>query len=335
MLNFALMSKFLKKHAVRISITLLIMVAAFFIGIMMSPSFGLIVAAASILVVQLLWFILARIHRLLDRLLPFEKSEAGRMFLQLLVGFIAGWIVTSIGMLVFLLHLPFSNVLGIPLMYSHYLSIIINIALIGQYFFQAWKNNAVKEERIKRENTQMQLQHLKNQIDPHFLFNAFTSLDNLTQTNPPLASEFIRHLSKIYRHALENKDNGVTPLAVELDMLRHYTALQKIRFGDALAIDIDINPSQEDRGVAALSLQMLIDNAIKHNEIHPDHPLYIRVYEEDGYIIVSNNKQIRRQLAISNKQGLQQLKQMYKLLGEKEVIVKDGDAKFTVSMPML
>ncbi len=114
----------------------------------------------------------------------------------------------------------------------------------------------------------MELQHLKNQIDPHFLFNAFTALDSLTQTNPPLASEFIRHLSKIYRHALENKDNGVTPLATELDMLRHYIALQQIRFGDALEINIDIGTTHEDRGVAALSLQMLIDNAIKHNEIH-------------------------------------------------------------------
>lgn len=334
-LNFVLMSTFLRKHAVNISVTLLIMAAMLLIGFLISPSYGMLTGAFSIVVTQLLWYVLSRIHEWLNKVFPFEKSEAGRIILQLLTGFLVGGAFTAVGIMVFMREIPYAAVLAVPIMYAHYLSVIINLALIGQHLFISWKANAVKDERIKREKAQLELQHLKNQIDPHFLFNAFTSLDSLTQTNPPLASEFIRHLSKIYRHALENKDNGVTPLATELDMLRHYIALQKIRFGDALEIDIKIDAAHEDRGVAALSLQMLIDNAIKHNEIHPDHPLRIRVYEEDGYIVVSNNKQVRKQLIISNKQGLQQLKQMYGLLGKKEVTVKDGETRFTVSMPLL
>lgn len=287
--------------------------------------------------VQVSWIVLRAVHRLLDRWLPFSKNNLTRIFLQLLIG----TLLARAGLIAFYIIFPWEKslfdalVTAIDFVMISYLNIIVNIALIGMHYGQQWKENLVREEKLKRENAQMQLLHLKNQVDPHFLFNAFTSLDSLVQSNPPLASEFIRHLTKIYRHALEHRDKDVSSLHTEIDMLRHYVALQKIRFGDALQIDIEIDKSHGDKGIAAVTLQMLIDNAIKHNEIHPDHPLRIRVYEENGNIVVWNNKQSRKQLAVSDKQGLQQLKQLYALLGNKEVKVENGVSQFSVALPLI
>ncbi|WP_109698000.1 sensor histidine kinase [Chitinophaga deserti] len=281
---------------------------------------------------------LTLIHRLLDKVFPFTKSDVGRVFLQIAIGTLLIWGIRSAVFYViqnsFRINIdPLTSAMVATI--NNFVSITINIALIGQYYARRWKEGVVKEERLEREKTQLQFLHLKNQVDPHFLFNAFTSLDSLVQSNPPLASQFIRHLSKVYRYALQNRDKDVVMLEAELEMLQHYIALQKIRFGTSLEIDIEMNEMPVEKGIAAVTLQMLIDNAIKHNEVHADHPLRISIYVKDDYLVISNNKQIRRQLAASDKQGLQQLKQLYTYLSEREVKVEEDENRFTVALPLL
>jgi sensor histidine kinase YesM len=336
------MKTFLRKYAVRIAITAMFVANGWMLRHALVPDmhFGqhLLACIPIIIVTQIVWAILAGIHRLLDRVFPFTKSDAGRIFLQIIVGTVAisiirDLIVYDVLKRIFKVEidqLTYASIYTI----NNFAAITINLALIGQYYTNRWREGIVKEERLVREKMQLQFLHLKNQVDPHFLFNAFTSLDSLVHSNPDLASQFIRHLSKVYRYALQNRDKDMVSLQTEMEMLHHYIALQKIRFGTALVVDIELDASLMDRRIAAVTLQMLMDNAIKHNEIHADHPLRIRIYEHEDYIIVSNNKQIRKQLAASDKQGLEQLKQLYSFLSARKVRVEDGVAEFTVALPL-
>ena len=189
--------------------------------------------------------------------------------------------------------------------------------------------------QAEREKTLMQYHNLRNQVNPHFLFNTLTSLDGLVQQDPKLASRFIRHLAKVYRYVLEHKENEVVNLQTELDFIEHYSSLLKIRYGEALQIEIDIVESARDQGIVMVTLQLLIDNALKHNIVQNDRPLYISITCQKGYLEVKNNKQIRRQIESSNGQGLAQLQQLYQFLSEKPVRILDGDLFFKVQIPLL
>src|SRR5690606_5965291 len=129
---------------------------------------------------------------------------------------------------------------------------------------------------------------------------------SLVRSDPALASRFINHLSRIYRYVLQHKENEVVELATELEFIHHYCSLQQIRFGSAFRIEFRISEAAKEKGIVMVTLQMLIDNAIKHNEVHEQHPLRIRVYDENGSLCVTNNKKPRRLVQHSSKQGLEQ-----------------------------
>lgn len=188
---------------------------------------------------------------------------------------------------------------------------------------------------LEKEKLEMRFHHLKNQVNPHFLFNTFSSLDGLIQTNPTLASEFVRHLSRVYRYVLEHKEQQVVSLERERDFIEHYISLLSIRYGKALQVDLQLSDAALEKGIAMVTLQMLIDNAIKHNRVQEGEPLRISIYDEDGWLCVSNNKQLRRQIETSTRQGLQQLKELYQYLGDKPVQVLETGASFAVKLPLL
>jgi LytS/YehU family sensor histidine kinase len=176
---------------------------------------------------------------------------------------------------------------------------------------------------------------LKNQVNPHFLFNTFSSLDGLIQTDPDLASDFVRHLSKVYRYVLEHKENEVVSLQTEVDFIQHYISLLNIRYKNVLEIRINISPVAMEKGIVMVTLQMLIDNAIKHNSLETEAPLMIRIWDEEGYLHISNNKQLRRQIESSNRQGLEQLKELYHFLTTQEVLVQETSETFEINLPLL
>lgn len=188
---------------------------------------------------------------------------------------------------------------------------------------------------LEKEKVEMRFHHLRNQVNPHFLFNTFSSLDGLIQTNPALASEFVRHLSRVYRYVLEHKEQQVVSLEREKNFINHYISLLSIRYGSALRINTRLSASSLEKGIAMVTLQMLIDNAIKHNSLQEASPLMIDITDDEGWLIVSNNKQLRRQLEATTRQGLQQLKELYQFLGDQPVEVTETDASFVVKIPLL
>lgn len=203
------------------------------------------------------------------------------------------------------------------------------------YFISELKKSIEEKEKWKRESLQAQLNALKTQVNPHFLFNNLNTLSAVIPDNPQQAIDFVQQLSKVYRHILEVKNEQSILLKEELDVLKAYCFLLKTRFGDNLDIDIHIADEKLQQRIVPLSLQILMENAIKHNIVSAAKPLKIDVFAENGKLIVSNNLQKKNQLIESTGIGLDNIRNRYKLLGNKMVEVSEGPSDFTVSIPLI
>ena len=199
-------------------------------------------------------------------------------------------------------------------------------------FFQLWKTTAVEKEQLERAHLASQLEGLRNQVNPHFLFNSLNTLTYLIPEEPEKAVRFVQQLSKVYRYVLESRDDRVIPLQTELDFLQSYIFLLRERFGENLQVEIGHFEST-DSGIVPLTLQMLFENAIKHNIISTQKPLKIEVFMENGHLIVRNNFQKKNQVMDSTGVGLQNIRDRYRMLTEQDVEVIASQQYFTVVLP--
>ncbi len=167
-------------------------------------------------------------------------------------------------------------------------TVLIFSVLLGVSQYK-WRKEYDLRRKIEQEALQLNLQQLKNQLNPHFLFNSLNSLSALITTDPALAEEFVLKLSKVYRYVLEKRNETLASVKEELDFTRHYYFLQKIRFGKQLLLDIEEDVKQADGMIPAMSLQLLLENAIKHNEITRLHPLHIRIFLSGDELVVENS----------------------------------------------
>lgn len=203
------------------------------------------------------------------------------------------------------------------------------------YFMNELRKSVEEKETLKRENLKAQLDALKTQVNPHFLFNNLNTLTAIIPDEPDQAIEFVQQMSKVYRHILEVQDEKTIPLKDELDVLRAYGFLLKTRFGDNLHIEIAVPEAKMQQQIVPLSLQLLMENAIKHNIVSAAKPLTIKVFAKDGHLLVSNNLQVKNQLIESTGIGLQNIRNRYKLFGDDEVRVDETGNSFTVSIPLI
>lgn len=203
------------------------------------------------------------------------------------------------------------------------------------YFMHQLRHSVEEAEHLKRESISAELSALKTQVNPHFLFNNLNTLASLIPEDPEKAVDFVQQLSKVYRHILEVKDEASIPLRDELEVMRAYAFLLQTRFGNNLSVSIDVPGEKLDKKVVPLSLQILMENAIKHNVVSSTRPLKIDVSAENGRLVVSNNLQKKSQLSESTGIGLENIRNRYKLLGNRQVDVQESDGNFTVSIPLL
>ncbi len=222
-------------------------------------------------------------------------------------------------------------------------SFVSFIAIAGMYesmrYAQLWKNTLVEKERLEKENLASQLEGLRNQVNPHFLFNSLNTLIQIIPENPDTAIRFVRQLSKVYRYILEMKDSRTTALSNELEFLNAYIFLLKERFGDNLNVNTAANILEEgqcDTQIVPLALQIVLENAIKHNIISTEKPLKIEIYVESGTkLIVRNNLQRKNQVQEGTGTGLQNINNRYALVSGKQIDVIVTPQYFTVVMPLL
>lgn len=203
------------------------------------------------------------------------------------------------------------------------------------YFMNQLRQSVEEKEMLKRENLYAQLNALKTQVNPHFLFNNLNTLCSIIPDDPAQAVSFVQQMSKVYRHILEVKDEQSISLKEELDVLNAYGFLLKTRFGDNLSINIRVPDEKLQKKIAPLSLQLLLENAIKHNIVSAKKPLTIDVYALNGNIVVSNNLQVKNQVIDSTGNGLDNIRNRYKLLSGQLVEVTTGLTHFTVAIPLI
>ncbi len=203
------------------------------------------------------------------------------------------------------------------------------------YFFHKWRETKLETEKLKREHIQSQFETLKNQVNPHFLFNSLNTLTAIILENPNLAVEFVEKLSNVYRYVLQSKDRELVDLATELKFAKAFLFLHQIRFGDNLQFRVNISEKDLESSIAPLSLQILLENVVKHNIISQSKPLMVDIYIEKNYIIVKNNLQKKTIQESSTKIGLQNIINRYKYLTDKTVNVITTTKNFMVALPLL
>ncbi|PHQ61630.1 MAG: hypothetical protein COC08_04045 [Maribacter sp.] len=195
------------------------------------------------------------------------------------------------------------------------------------------KNNAIVKERLKQEKVKSELVAIKNQVNPHFLFNSLNTLNSVIRNNPESATDFVDKLSFMYRYILQSSEKGLVTLAEELTFLNSYTYLINIRYANRFKLIYNINVDINAIKIPVLSLQLLVENAVKHNEISESNPLIVRIYKDGNYISVENEIKPRTNLEESTGNGLLNLSKRYKIL-------KGGDIKiykntnFIVKLPI-
>ena len=192
-----------------------------------------------------------------------------------------------------------------------------------------------KAQLLEKEKALVMYEGLKQQLNPHFLFNSLTSLSSLIDVEPKTAGKFLDSLSKTYRYILKSRDNETVPLADELTSASNYVKIQQTRFEKGFSVSIRVPEESLHRKIVPVTLQNMIENAIKHNIMDEDSPLVVEVFVQDNYVFVRNNLQKKKYVETSNKQGLVNLQSLYRYLTSQPVEITTDDNFFTVKIPLV
>jgi two-component system, LytTR family, sensor kinase len=218
-------------------------------------------------------------------------------------------------------------------------SAMLNIVVMGvSDIFLYYRKSHKKEldaEIHKKNKARFQYEQLKNQLNPHFLFNSLNVLDYLVHTDPDKASSFIKKLAGVYRYLLSKESEMMVKLEEEIEFTTMYAELMKERFDTGMEIQIDIDEQFMKSYVIPCSIQLLVENALKHNIVSSESPLVIKIYTKDFFIIVENNCQPKISDEKSNKLGLKNIEGQYKSLFNKSIEVKKSNDKFIVRLPLV
>jgi sensor histidine kinase YesM len=234
----------------------------------------------------------------------------------------------------FIYHMIFLVNFASGAWYSVIITLVISVVLHGRAFLINWKQSAVIAEQLKKENIAARYESLKNQVNPHFLFNSLNALSNLVYEDQDKAVKFIKQLSEVYRYVLDTREKEIVPLAAELEFLKSYIFLQQIRFGEKLKISMDVNP--DNWFIAPLALQMLIENAIKHNVVSEADPLNVVILIQENYLEVSNNIQKKSSMGEpSSGIGLENIRKRYEFLTTRPVVIQQDGKYFKVKLPLI
>ncbi|MEA3477917.1 MAG: histidine kinase [Bacteroidota bacterium] len=275
----------------------------------------------------------------LDKIIPWEGRPISRLSLEIL----SGTLIALIVVVGFRLFIQFLIGSGFVLLIDELIIvlvtilIIVMIALIGFAYMllNNWRISVVQLERSKKESAEFQFEMLKSQINPHFLFNSLNTLSSLIYDDKEKASAFIRKLSDVYRRVLDTRNKYLVSLQEELDFIDSYIYLLKIRFDQKLDLHIEIDKPFKERLVAPMTLQLLIENAVKHNIISEKKPLRINIYIEDGALAIVNNLQRKITEEKGSAIGLKNIISRYALVTELNVTFSEEKETFKVLIPLL
>lgn len=283
----------------------------------------------------------AILNKLADRTSEEIKNKIIPSFVGFTVlSFIISLIVVSIGVYIYFLLKEFDTSNFIP----HLFTVELKSAakqfgiwiLVGSsiFFYSIWRKAIEREQKLREENLKFRYQNLKNQINPHFLFNTLNTLSELVYIDAKKSDNFIQDLSSIYRYIIENEEVDLITLDKELTFVKQYFNLQKTRDTQKVKLEIEISNAEKIK-VVPVSLQILVENALKHNLKSEERPLIIKIEDVNGKIVVSNPIQKKSILEQTTKTGISNLKNRTKIITGKELVVSEENNIFTVKLPTL
>ncbi len=201
-------------------------------------------------------------------------------------------------------------------------------------FFKAWKMALINSEKLKTEMMAYKYESLRNQINPHFLFNSFNVLSDLVYADQAMAVKFINQLSDLFRYVLDSRDKELVPLSDELAFMQSYIYLLKTRFEDKLDLKIELK-AEADELIVPMTLQLLVENAVKHNEVSEAFPLQISIRRKEDFLEVENSLKIKMVGEDSKNTGLKNIIQQFGYFTDRQIEVSDSGGKFLVKIPVL
>jgi len=279
------------------------------------------------------------IDKYLDKKIPWFISARRRMFFQIIITLVWTFLVVAVPFIIRLLFISGAEIKN-PKFAIFNLAVVslFIIAFNGIYvannFFRNWKTSLLEIEWLKQEKLKSDYKLLQDQINPHFLFNSLSVLMSEIKHNPDVAYEFTKKLSDVYRYVLQNKNHQIVKLQKELQSVNAFIYLHKIRLGEKLQVSVLVREELNEKFLPPMTLQVLVENAIKHNIVSETKPLEISIKGDSEGITVQNNLQ-EKTIIDSTQTGLSNIKMRYSLLGSKNIkITKTGD-EFCVFVPLL
>lgn len=277
----------------------------------------------------------------LTRLLPHLRQTAIRLTLLFVwcigTGFLSCMLIYYSYRLVSSDTLPLNpDRLPWALLFNTVIIMIVIALYEGIRTFERWEKTLRETEALKKANLQRQFEGLKSQINPHFLFNSLNTLSSLIEEDPAQAEEFVEEMASVYRYLLRSNETTMATLSNELTFAQSYFHLLRTRYGANIHMEQSIEARYQEYLLPPLTLQLLLENAVKHNVILPDQPLHIQIKTDaDGQLRVRNNLQRKNARVLSNQVGLTNIATQYQLLGGGEMRVDDDDQYFTVTLPLI
>jgi hypothetical protein len=267
-------------------------------------------------------------HATGQKSIQYFKLPSGKYKFQVSAGTHSGFEPKLIKEYSFVINKPFWKTIWFLVLSSTLLLLFIF------YGLKRREKKLLEKERIRTARTRAEINQLKSQLDPHFLFNSLNSLAEIMEENTEAALKPLLEISDLYRSILKFKEVDIISLKKDIELAHQYFRIHQLRFEDLIHIDIDV-PHPESKSIVSMSCQILIENALKHNIINRKNMLYVSIYLEDDYLVIRNNKSGSKAIRDSEGIGLKNLEQRFKLLTKKNIRILNSNETFIVKLPLL
>lgn len=280
---------------------------------------------------------------ILNKWLQFNQNLSLRLFTGIVLSLLTFTIATIVvfGLYILALSMPFAYenldmeaIMSLSLILI-LLSIISNLLYLAYFSFTMYSQGQIDHIKTERHRIGLQLGALKNQLSPHFLFNSLNTISSLIYKDEVNAERFIRNLAKAYDYTLLSYDKKLVKLEEELQFVEAYQKLLETRFSDGLTVDINVDQQLLQSRIPPLTIQLLVENATKHNTISTDTPVKLEIQNDRNHIVITNNKTKTPKVIKSFKIGLSNIDKRYEILAGKNIKVMDLEQSFKVLLPIL
>jgi sensor histidine kinase YesM len=314
-----------------------ILVPTFFVPLELGSPEHLLLMMAATIITFVIWEGSKFIQALIMYRYPWEKSFSQHLAYEIVSIFIFSSLILTTGILTynrFVSSVNFTVAVVLQnIIVSFLLALLFTAINEGAFLFSKWKESLLEQERLRQENLVARVESLKKQLDPHFLFNSLSVLSGVVYKDPVLADRFITKLAQVYRYVIDHNDSTQVPLQQEITFVEAYCFLLNVRFYNKVILDVDI--TRDPVYVLPMSLQLLVENAVKHNRISENHPLELRIYTQNDMVWVENRLNRKETRVDSTGIGLKNLEARYKYILGKPIRMEQTNAIFKVGLPLI